>query len=210
MQHLTNFIVQLFAPYFLSMYCVKMTFLIKSTISEENNAILTCQLAIALHMKTSEFKAPEGFARTWEHRDHQKGSITVQPEEEWWKQVHTIAHRPRKASSFSISSRILPRINPNNLSCDDTIDHEINKPVSHWNRWKITYVDKAMHHDCIKCSICGDTSSGQTHASLPSVIALFSIRDLFSSCLPTRCAITNIIKPLLLHSFTFTSWQTHK
>lgn len=39
-----------------------------------------------------------------------------------------------------------------------------------------------MHHGCMKCSICGATSSGQTHASLPSVIALFSISDLLSSC----------------------------
>jgi len=44
----------------------------------------------------------------------------------------------------------------------------------------ITYIDKAVHQDCMKCSICGDTSSGQTHASLPSVIALFSISDLLS------------------------------
>jgi len=43
-----------------------------------------------------------------------------------------------------------------------------------------TYIDKAVHQDCMKCSICGDTSSGQTHASLPSVIALFSISDLLS------------------------------
>lgn len=44
----------------------------------------------------------------------------------------------------------------------------------------IAYIDKAVHQDCMKCSICGDTSSGQTHASLPSVIALFSISDLLS------------------------------
>ena len=43
-----------------------------------------------------------------------------------------------------------------------------------------TYIDKAVHQDCMKCSICGDTSSGQTHASLPNVIALFSISDLLS------------------------------
>ena len=45
-----------------------------------------------------------------------------------------------------------------------------------------TYIDKAIHHDCMKCPICGDTSSGQTQASRPSVIALFSISDLLSSC----------------------------
>jgi hypothetical protein len=33
----------------------------------KDNAILTCQLAIALHMKTSELNAPDGFALTWQH-----------------------------------------------------------------------------------------------------------------------------------------------
>lgn len=45
-----------------------------------SSLLLSCQLAIALHIKASELKAPDGLALT-------------------------IAHNPRKASSFSISSR---------------------------------------------------------------------------------------------------------
>lgn len=32
------------------------------------NVILTCQLAMALHMKTSELRAPDGFTFTWKRK----------------------------------------------------------------------------------------------------------------------------------------------
>lgn len=51
----------------------------------------------------------------------------------------------------------------------------------HQCRQRNTYMDKALHHGSMKCSICGATSSGQTQATLPSVIALFSMSDLLSS-----------------------------
>lgn len=67
---------------------------------------------------------------------------------------------------------------------------DLHKYVSLVGADRNTYIDKALHHACIKCSICGDTSSGQTQASLPSVIALFSMSDLLTSCSASR----NVIK----------------
>lgn len=79
----------------------------------KRKAILTCQLAIALHMKTSELNAPDGFALTWQHlrkpMQHFNNwyFLTINSLRKYW---HTMAHRPRKASSFSISSRILHKL----------------------------------------------------------------------------------------------------
>lgn len=57
--------MQLFAPYFLQENNMLKKGQKQKTFKNVCSAILTCQLAIALHIKTSELRAPEGFALTF-------------------------------------------------------------------------------------------------------------------------------------------------
>jgi hypothetical protein len=64
-------------------------------------------------MKTSEPNAPDGFALTWQHLREPHATIFITDifkNKFIRKQMYTIAQRPRKASSFSISSRILHKL----------------------------------------------------------------------------------------------------
>lgn len=66
------------------------------------NVILTCQLAMALHMKTSELSAPDGFAFTWKR----KQIVDIQAQIQLLMQVYTRGKGSNPNGNYHGSNRI--------------------------------------------------------------------------------------------------------